>query len=88
MTDKAPKKRALCSEIRFDTAVGRAGLSSRDSHRERSVAIHAFGLHGLLHFVRNDGEGAMTANPAPFRPNSIPAQNYFHARSAAAQQAS
>ena len=24
-------------------------------HCERSAAVHAFGSHGLLHFVRNDG---------------------------------
>jgi hypothetical protein len=23
-------------------------------HRERSVAIHVFGGHGLRHFIRND----------------------------------
>jgi hypothetical protein len=26
-------------------------------HRERSVAIHDFALHGLPHFVRNDESG-------------------------------
>jgi len=36
----------------------RQDLEGRIRHCERSAAVHAVRSHGLLHFVRNDGDEA------------------------------
>ena len=44
--------------LEYWTSLHESGVTPRMMkeyrHRERSVAIHGFGSHGLRHFVRND----------------------------------